>query len=84
MLTKEDYIRFTLEIQDGYFYWQIILNDNKTYQIKVRVEKHITPRGNQSKRKIYFIRVNEKELIFDEEMKKRFKAFRYPYIRCGI
>lgn len=84
MLRVEDIKTFTLDIAGGYFWWQVELKDNIIYQIKYRIEKHITPAGNKSKRKIYYIKKNDKELIFDDEVKKWFKAFRYSYIRCGI
>ena len=83
-MTINDYKRFTLEIKNGCFYWQIILNDDTTHQILVRKKQKISPKGNKYKVKEYFIRINEKELIFDDEMKKRYRAFIYPYCRCGI
>lgn len=84
MLKIKDIDTFTLEIQDGYFYWQVKLKDNIIYQIKYRIEKHITLAGNKSKRKIYFIKKDNKELIFDDEVKKMFSAFKRPYIISGI
>ncbi len=84
MLKIKDIDTFTLDIQDGYFYWQVKLKDGITHQIMFRVEKHKTPAGNTSKRKIYFIRKDEKELIFDDEVKKMFSAFKRPYIISGI
>lgn len=84
MLTHSEIDMFTLSIKDGYFYWQVKLKDGVTYQIMFRIEKHITPAGNRSKKKVYFIKKDNKELVFDEVVNKWFKAFRYPYIRCGI
>lgn len=84
MLEKEDIKEFTLAIKDGYFYWQVILKDNNLYQIKYTIEKHITAAGNISKRKIYFIQKNNKKLVFSDEVKRMFFAFRTPYIRDGI
>lgn len=84
MLKVKDINTFTLYIKDGYFYWQIILKDDITYQIKYRIEKHKTSKGNTSKRKVYFIKKDDKELIFDEEVKKMFIAFKRPYIISGI
>lgn len=84
ILKTDDVDTFTLDIKDGYFYWKVKLKDNITYQIKYRIEKHITPAGNKSKRKIYFIKKDNKELIFDEEVKKWFSAFKRPYIISSI
>lgn len=84
LLTVNDIERFTLDIQDGYFYWQVKLKDGIIYQIKYRIEKHITPAGNKSKRKVYFIKIDDKELIFDDEVKKCFSAFKRPYEISGI
>ena len=75
---------FAVGIEHGCFYWKVELNDNKIYQIKYRIEKYKTAKGNYSRRKVYFIRKDDRELIFDDEVNKWFKSFRYPYIRCGI
>lgn len=84
MLNYDNIKDFSLDIKDGCFYWQVILNDNIRYQIMYRMKKHITPKGNISKIKEYFIRKNGQELIFDDKTKKYFKAFIMPYIRSGI
>lgn len=84
MLMFKDIDTFTLHIEDGYLCWDVKLKDGIVYQIKYRIEKYKTPSGNNSKRKIYFIRKDEKELIFDDEVKKMFIAFRRPYIISGI
>lgn len=84
MLFEEDIKEFTLTIKDGAFYWQVTLKDNYTYQIKYTIEEHYTPAGNKSKRKIYFIYRNNEKLIFTDEVKKRFYAFRRPYLISGI
>ena len=84
MLKIKDIDTFTLDTQDGYFYWKVKLKDNLVYQILYRIEKHKTPAGNMSKRKIYFIKKDNKELIFDDEVKKWFCAFKRPYIVSGI
>ena len=63
---------------------KVKLKDNLVYQILYRIEKHVTPAGNKSKRKIYFIRKDDEELIFDDEVKKMFSAFKRPYIISGI
>jgi len=84
MLKIKDIETFTLEIKNGCFYWQVKLKDNNIYQIMYRIEKHKTLKGNISKRKIYFIKKNEEELIFDDEVKKMFSAFKRPYIISGI
>lgn len=84
MLKIKDIKRFTLGIEHGCFYWKVELTDNIIYQIKYRIEPYITPRGNKSKRKTYFIRKDDKELIFDDEVKKWFRAFRQPYYVGGI
>lgn len=85
MLIKEKIEKFTLNIEHGAFYWKLKLKDDENiYQIKYRIEPHITPKGNKSKRKIYFIRKDNEELIFDEEVKKIFKAFRQSYLISGI
>lgn len=84
MLKIKDIDTFTLDIKDGYFYWQVKLKDNIAYQIKYRIEKYKTPTGNMSKRKIYFIKKDNEELIFDDEVKKWFSAFKRPYIISGI
>lgn len=84
MLNTSDIDTFTLDIQDSYFYWQVKLKDGITHQIMFRVEKHKTLAGNKSKRKIYFIKKDNKELIFDDEVKKMFSAFKRPYIISGI
>ena len=83
-MDKDDFKTFTLQIKDGYFYWQIILNDDTTHQILVRKKQKVSPKGNKYKVKEYFIRINDKELIFDDEVKKMFRSFIYPYCRCGI
>ena len=73
MLKIKDIKDFALEIKHGAFYWKVILNnDNNLYQIKYRIELYITAKGNKSKRKIYFIKRDDKELIFDNEVKKNF------------
>ena len=84
MLRISDIDTFTLGIQDGYFYWKVKLKDGIIYQIMYRIEKHITPAGNKSKRRIYFIRKDDEKLIFDDEVKKMFSAFKRPYIINGI
>jgi hypothetical protein len=86
MLHEKDIEDFTVGIDDhGFLLWKVKLkNDNELYQIKYRIEPHITPAGNKSKRKIYFIRKNNKELIFDDKVKNWFRAFRMPYCRDGI
>lgn len=84
MLNTSDIDTFTLHIENAYLCWDVKLKDNLTYQIKYRIEKHKTLAGNMSKRKIYFIRKNEEELIFDDEVKKKFSAFKRPYIISGI
>lgn len=84
MLKTSDIGTFTLNIQDGYFYWQVKLKDGITYQIKYRIEKYVAPAGNKHKRKIYFIKKDDKELIFDDEVKKWFSAFKRAYIISGI
>lgn len=84
MLKTKDIDTFTLSIQNGFFYWKVKLKDNLVYQILYRIEKHITPAGNKSKRKIYFIRKDDEELIFDDEVKKMFSGFKRPYIISGI
>lgn len=84
MLKIKDIDIFTLHIEYGYLCWNVKLKDGMAYQIKYRIEKHKTPSGNNSKMKIYFIRKDEEELIFDDEVKKMFIAFRRPYIISGI
>lgn len=84
MLKIKDIDTFTLDIQDGFFYWKVRLKDNLVYQILYRSEKYTTPAGNKSKRKIYFIKKDGEELIFDDEVKKWFSAFKRPYIISGI
>jgi len=83
-LTTDDIKDFTLGIEHGYFYWKVKLKDNIIYQIKYRIKPYITSKGNKSKRKIYFIRKNNEELIFTDELKKWFMAFRRPYLISGI
>lgn len=84
MLKIKDIDTFTLHIEDGYLCWDVKLKDDIIYQIRYRIEKHKTLAGNMSKRKIYFIRKNEEELIFSDEVKKMFNAFKSPYIISGI
>lgn len=84
MLKIKDIDTFTLSIQNGFFYWKVKLKDNLVYQILYRIEKHVTPAGNKSKRKIYFIKKDGEELIFDDEVKKMFSAFKRSYIISGI
>lgn len=84
MLKIKDIDTFTLDIQDGFFYWKVRLKDNLVYQILYRIEKHKTPAGNKSKRKIYFIKKDGEELIFDDDVKRMFSAFKRPYIISGI
>ena len=84
VLNIEDIEDFTLGIEHGAFMWKVKLKDNEIYQIKYRIELHITPKGNKSKRKIYFIKVEDKELIFTDEVKKWFYSFRRPYLISGI
>lgn len=83
-LTAEDIKGFTLGIEHGCFYWKVKMKNNVIHQIKYRIEPHITNKGNKSKRKIYFIKVNDEELIFNDELKKWFMAFRRPYLISGI
>lgn len=84
MLEIKDIDTFTLSIQNGFFYWKVKLKDNLVYQILYIIEKHVTPAGNKSKRKIYFIRKDDEKLIFDDEVKKMFSAFKRSYIISGI
>ena len=84
ILTKKYIKQFTLGIEHGCFMWKVQLLDDEIYQIKYRIEEHLTQAGNKSKRKIYFIKKDEQDLIFDEEVKKWFYAFRIPYLRDGI
>lgn len=84
MLNIKDIDTFTLHIEEGCLCWDVKLKDGITYQIKYRIEKYKTPAGNKSKRKIYFIRKDNEELIFDDEVKKMFSAFKRPYIISGI
>lgn len=84
MLRISDIDTFTLSIQDGYFYWKVKLKDGIIYQIMYSIEKHITPAGNKSKRRIYFIRKDDEKLIFDDDVKKMFNVFIRPYIINGI
>jgi hypothetical protein len=84
MLKTKDIDTFTLHIENSYLCWDVKLKDDIIYQIKYRIEKHKTLAGNMSKRKIYFIRKNKEELIFDDEVKKMFNAFKRPYIISGI
>jgi hypothetical protein len=85
MLYEKDVEDFAVDIEHGCFYWKVKLkNDNELYQIKYRIEPHITSKGNKSKRKIYFIRKNDKELVFDDKVKQWFLTFRIPYIRFGV
>lgn len=84
MLRKEDVEEFTLGIEHGCFYWKIKLKeDDEIYQIKYKIEEHITPAGNKSKRRKYFIKKNGKNLFFDENVRKWFNAFRLQY-KSGI
>ncbi len=84
MLKIKDIDTFALHIEDSYLCWDVKLKDSITYQILYRIEKHVTPAGNMSKRKIYFIKKDNEELIFDDEVKKMFSAFKRPYIISGI
>ena len=84
MLKIKDIDTFTLHIEDGYLCWDVKLKNSITYQIKYRIEKHKTPAGNMSKRKIYFIKKDNEELIFDDDVKKMFIAFKRLYIISGI
>jgi len=84
MLKTKDIDTFTLSIQNGFFYWKVKLKDNLIYQILYRIEKYVTPAGNKSKRKIYFIKKDDEKLIFDDEVKKMFSTFKRPYIISGI
>lgn len=84
MLKIKDIDIFTLDIQNSFFYWKVKLKDNLVYQILYKIEKHVTPAGNKSKRKIYFIKKDGEELIFGDEVKKMFNAFKRPYIISGI
>lgn len=85
IITTNDIDEFTVGIENGYLNWKLKLKNDKTiYQILYKIEKHITPTGNKSKKKIYFIRKEDKKLIFDNEVKKMFSAFKRPYIISGI
>lgn len=84
MLTKEDFKRFTTQTKDGCLYWKIVLRDDTEHQILIRRKPKISPKGNKYKVKEYFIRINNEELIFDDEVKKMYRSFIYPYIRYGI
>lgn len=84
MLKIKDIDTFTLHIEDYYLCWDVKLKDSITYQILYRIEKHVTLAGNMSKRKIYFIKKDNEELIFDDEVKKMFSAFKRSYIISGI
>lgn len=85
IITINDIETFTVGIENGYLNWKIKLkNDETIYQIKYTIESHKTPAGNKSKRKIYFIRKNEELLLFDNQLKKQFIAFKRPYLISGI
>lgn len=85
MLQEEDIECFKVDIKHGCFYWKVKLkNDENIYQIKYTIEPYITPARNKSKRKIYFIYRNNEKLIFSDEVKKWFRAFRQPYLISGI
>ena len=80
----KDISKFSLDIENGSFLWKVILKDNTISQIYYRYVKHKTKSGNVSKIKIYYIRRNNKILVFDEELKRMFKAFRRPFLMSGI
>lgn len=85
IITINDIETFTVGIENGYLNWKIKLkNDTTIYQIKYTIESYKTPAGNRSKRKIYFIRKNEELLLFDNQLKKQFIAFKRPYLISGI
>lgn len=84
ILTKKDIKEFTLGIEHGCFMWKVKLLDNKIYQIKYRIEEHFTSKGKKSKRKVYFIIKEKEKMLFNEEVKKCFFAFRRPYLISGI
>lgn len=69
MLKTKDIDTFTLSVQNGFFYWKVKLKDNLVYQILYRIEKHVTPAGNKSKRKIYFIKKDDEEIINNMQFK---------------
>ena len=84
-LSKEKIDDFTVGIENGYLMWKVkLLDDNNIYQIKYIIEQYITPKGNKSKRKVYYIWKNDKKLIFNDEVKKWFYSFRRPYLVEGI
>lgn len=82
LLKLEQVDNFTVDLKDGFLYWKVKLkDDDNLYQIKGTKEIHITPVGNKSYIKVYFIRKNKQKLIFDDEVKAWFRAFRIPYQR---
>lgn len=85
MITKNEIDRFMTHIENGYLVWKVKLKgDDAIYQIVYRLTKHITPAGNKSKKRVYYIKKDDKQLIFDDEVVKMFRAYIRPYYVSGI
>lgn len=84
MLEKKDVKRFFVNILDGGWNYKVELVDNKEYEIMYRYDTFVTAKGNKSKRKTYFIKKNNKKLVFSDEVKAEFLSYKLPYERYGI
>lgn len=85
MITKNEIDRFLTHIENGYLVWKVKLKgDDTIYQILYRLTKHITPAGNKSKKRVYYIKKDDNKLIFDDEVVKMFRTYIQPYYTSGI
>ena len=76
-ITLEDYVLTNLDLKKDRTV--IRLTDGKEYIILVTLEKN-----GKTKRKVYFIKKDDKYYRLDEDVKKNYLSQIRKYKRCGI
>ncbi len=76
-ITLEDYVLTNLDLKRNRTV--IRLTDEKEYSILVTLEKN-----GKTKRKVYFIKKDDKYYRLDEDVKKSYLSQIRKYKRCGI
>ena len=76
-ITLEDYVLTNLDLKKDRTV--IRLTDGKEYIILVTLEKN-----GKTKRKVYFIKKDDKYYRLDEDVKKNYLSKIRKYKRCGI
>lgn len=76
MITRNEYELTTIDI-DNCYYSIKLKNDENLYNVWSKKDK-------DTKRKIYFIKKDGKEIMLDDEVKKWYSTEVGVYERCGI